>query len=308
MSSNQYSNPRKGILLEVGTNEVEFLELQIGGERYGVNVAKVTQIAVWSPSNLTALPTRDEKFLGTTQFRGKCIGVYDLRSVLSLRKPETTERELLIVMEFNQRTNGFIVDGVSNIERVSWTKFTPIEDDDLFKGASSVIGSVLIDDRIILILDIEALMSELDPEVHIEKFAGQVSQMNHNQRKNLNIVYCEDSPVIRSIALRVLTSAGFGNIQAFPTATQGLAYLNSPAGKSVNLILSDIEMPELDGLSFCKHIRQSSDIKEIPFVFFSSLVNEQMQAKCQAVGGNACFSKPQIHLVADEIDKLCNLK
>lgn len=296
---------KKGILLEVGTNEVEFLEFSLAEQHFGVNVAKVTQILVWSNLHLTTLPTSDKVFLGTVPFRGRCIPVWDLAQMLNLEgKRAPFDRQLFLVMEFNRKTNGFIVDGVFNIERISWNHFVPITGNTLLGADDGVVGTVNINDRIVLILDMEALVAQVDPETSVKHFASQVTSGNERNRETLRLLYCEDSPLVRRVALQVLGEAGFKNIVAVPTGAQGLRYLQGPEGKSVDIILSDIEMPELDGLALCKSVKSDPELAKVPFIFFSSLISDQMKTKCAAVKGDAWFSKPEIHLVADAIDKL----
>lgn len=295
---------KKGILLESGTNEVEFLEFQLADQSYGVNVAKITQISVWDESKLTTLPQSDKLFLGTMLFRDKCIGIYDLKALLNIEKNPSKPvlRPLLIVMEFNKKTNGFIIDAIKNIQRISWQDFHGITTNDLIIDDSAVIGTVSIEERIIMILDLEALLSELDPTLSVHQYA---QQMNHNvDRSSIRVLYCEDSSTVRNMTLQMLQKAGFSDIKSYPNAAQGLKFLNSDECKGVDIILSDIEMPELDGLAFCKAVKTNEKFVKIPFVFFSSLINDQMREKCFALKGSACFSKPEIHLVAEALDRL----
>lgn len=105
----------------------------------------------------------------------------------------------------------------------------------------------------------------------------------------------------------MLVKAGYTQILSFPTGADGLRFLKSESGKDIDLILSDIEMPELDGLALCKSVKNDQTLAKIPFIFFSSLINEQMREKCKGVKGDACFSKPEVHLVADAIDELCHV-
>ncbi len=304
MKKHPSREPRKGILLESGTNEVEFFEFSVADECYGVNVSKVTQILVWNSLRLTELPSCNRRFLGTVPFRGRCIPAFDLRACLDLPPAEVNTQQLLLVMEFNQKTNGFVIDKVHNIQRVSWSDFTPVAANDAIQTESSVIGTVTIDGRIIMILDIEAMMSEIDPSHSVSYYADQIKMGSPRDRSSLHLMYCEDSGLIRKITLEALAKAGYANISSFGTGAEALTFLMDEDSPAVDIILSDIEMPELDGLALCKAVRASQSHAKIPFIFFSSLINEQMKAKCAEMKGDAAFSKPELHLVADAIDEL----
>ncbi len=299
------NNGRKGILLESGTNEVEFLEFTVGGQNFGINVAKVTQALVWKDQELTVLPNLQSYQLGTVPFRKNHIPVIDLRAFLGLGgEPANREKQLLLVMEFNRRSNGYVVDGVEEIQRVSWDKFVAFNESSIMQGDPSIIGTVTIDGRVIMILDMEGMMAQLDRSVHMNTYASKVQDAKEYNRADVRIVYCEDSPIIQKMTTKILKEAGFTNLTIFPHGRGGLVHLVNTGGDEVDIILSDIEMPQMDGLSFCKSVKSMADTCSIPFIFFSSLINEQMNRKCEAVGADAAFSKPEIHIVVDAIDEL----
>lgn len=293
------------ILLEAGTNEVEFLEFGIGNERFGVNVAKVLQILVWKSQKITRLPTADQAFLGTVSVRNTSIPAFDLGAVLKIPPAEgSADSQLLILMEFNQRINGFVVDTVYDIERISWNDFRPFDDMKFGTVEPCVIGTVTVENRIIMVLDMEALLERLDHSVSIETRRELVKPAMVD-RSQIRVLYCEDSPFIRKLTLSVLTEAGFSQIVAKNSGAEGLGYLQTlDADQGVDIILTDIEMPVLDGLAFCKAVKQIPNYSKLPVIFFSSLITEQMKAKCMSVKGDACFSKPEVHMVAEAIEKL----
>ena len=306
MSFNDGEVKRGSILLDTGTNEVEFLEIAVGSERFGVNVAKVSQLLVWDQAKLTQLPSSDNVFLGSYPFRGSNCAVFDLSQILGFELRQDIN-PLLLVMEFNSRINGFLVDKVFNIERVSWNRFLPISETTFDVTSHSLTGTVMIDKRVIMILDIEALMAELDPEQQIStyiKYVNNESPVAQYKREEVQILYCEDSGVIRKTTVKTLEQAGFRNIEQFVTGAELLRHLQANAPQATTLILSDIEMPELDGLALCKAVKANPKFQRIPFVFFSSLINEQMRAKCDIVKADAAFCKPEIHMIVDCIDSL----
>ena len=118
------------------------------------------------------------------------------------------------------------------------------------------------------------------------------------------IVYAEDSPVVQKIAVKALHDAGFAVVETFTTGRQALDYVLQTTPGEISLILSDIEMPEMDGISFCKALREHSETASIPFVFFSSIMDEEIRQRCEAVGANRSFSKPELDEVVAAIVEL----
>lgn len=300
------SSHQKGILLEVGTNEVEFLLFRLGGQAFGINVAKVFQIIIFDPSKVAVLPHQSPEVLGIMDLRGQTITVVDLCMNLGLTATTNVgdTRKLLLISEFNQKRTAFVVDGVDRIERCSWKQFEPVTQNTNVGTRSSVVGTVTLKDGIVVLLDLETIMGAIDPSMGLEKYQDEIQESKGVDRGAVSIVYCEDSPVVQKVLVRTLQSAGFKNLKAFPTGAAGLKHLEALPPGEVDIILSDIEMPQMDGLTLCKNVRANPQMQGVPFVFFSSMISDQMATKCQAVGGNAWYSKPQIHLLVEAIDRL----
>ncbi|RME58756.1 MAG: purine-binding chemotaxis protein CheW, partial [Candidatus Dadabacteria bacterium] len=164
---------KDGILLETGTNEAEFLQFYLGKQRFGVNVAKVRQIVVFKDLELVSLPNSNKVFLGTVYVRGQQVGVINLGEFLKIKDREENDKELLLICEFDRRTTGFIIDNVEAIYRCSWEEFQPVG------SASTVdqkylVGSLIIGEEIVFILDLESIMGELNPEINIATYASKV--------------------------------------------------------------------------------------------------------------------------------------
>lgn len=302
---NNMSNKAKdrGILLDTGTNEVEFLLVTLGQQIYGINVSKVCTLQVFDQSKVSPLPAQPSQVLGLMPFRDKTISIIDLSIALNWPKTNTDSKRLLVVAEFNQRVTGFVVDEVDRIERYAWTQFEPITDTTCNTAHASVLGTVKGEKGLIIILDLETIVAALDPSMSIESYAESIEAPTI-LRNNVNIVHCDDSTTIQKIVLKVLNEAGFSSVKQFANGEEALTYLQDNQGKGVDIVLSDIEMPRMDGLSFCKTMRSDPNCKHIPLVFFSSLITEQMNVKCRSVGGNAAYSKPQINYLVHEIERL----
>lgn len=294
---------RSAILLEAGTNEAEFMEFTVCGHHFGVNVHKVRQAVSWSSLRLVNVPNDTPGYLGEVALRGTTISVISLRDKLRLPVKATVDRPLLLVMEFNQRTTGFLIDEIATIHRVSWQQFSPFEQVSFFSTSSSVIGSITVDDRVIQILDLEAMMGTLDESMNLNEVDAVVEQSDEIDRAAIRLVYAEDSKTIQKLTSRMLGQAGFTNITSFPTGAEALRFLVSEAGAEADILLTDIEMPEMDGLTLCRRLRERSG-RRLPVIFYSSMINDQMSLKCEAVGGDRCFAKPDIKGIIDAIDEL----
>lgn len=297
----------KGILLDVGTNEVEFLRFGILGQVFGINVAKVRQVMVYVKEQVTEIPGTPKEVLGQLLFRGNPIPVIDLSLYLKHRIPEDETKRLFLVCEFNLTTVAFIVDSVDRILRCSWKAFRPLEQSQFGQTSGSVVGTVLAGEEMIPIVDVELVLAELIPAVGMIEHDYSKDERPLNPiipREEISIVYCEDSHIVQKVLFKTLESAGFKRIKMFGTAADGLEYLKSKERGKVDIIISDIEMPRMDGLTFCKELRSLQEFKEIPFVFFSSTVSEEMRKKCEQVGGSMAFSKPEIQNIVTAIDEL----
>jgi len=296
------ANNRSAILLESGTNEVEFLEFDACGHRFGVNVHKVLQAVAWSSMKLIRIPNNIPGYCGEVALRGSTLPVIALQEHLGLPVLSRSDKPLLLVMEFNQRTTGFLIDEIINIHRISWKSFTPFDQLAGFGVNANVIGTITIDGRVVQILDLESMMGALDPDCSFQP-DEELPVAGDFDRGQVRIVYAEDSPTIRKITKHMLGRAGFTNLTMFPAGKPTLDYLVQSGGK-VDIVLTDIEMPGMDGLTLCRKLRESPVTRELPIIFYSSMINEQMEVKCTAVGGDLCFSKPDIAKIVLGIEEL----
>ncbi len=304
------------ILLESGTNELEVMEFSIGTQHFGVNVAKVRRLLRWDHQNLTRLDFGPPGVIGSLHFMNQQVLLIDLRSVLDITDPiADQERQLILVCEFNHHIYAFVIDAVNRIHRASWKSLQPVEGI-MAQQSPYTTSSLQMEGRVIMILDMEHILSEIVPEQSIIGANAKMESIQTNfDRSAVHILFAEDSAMIRKITVGQLTQAGFTNITTKNNGKQAYDYLKElqqkalverkPMSHYLQLILSDIEMPEMDGLTFCKMFRQTLGVKDIPFVVYSSLINDQMAAKCKSVGANAWMSKPEIDKIVHVIDQFC---
>lgn len=314
------------ILLESGTNEVEILEFYLGKQSYGINVAKVLQIELYNPEMVTRTPgSGEDGVLGIYLWRGETVSFLDLAIVLNMPKTEELDRPIVLVTEFNGLKNAFLVDGVNQVYRVSWTQMAPVSNF-ITKYSPRTNATLHVEYETessketadILMLDFESIVGEYCPEAKMGY--GKVEMPLDREclnRENVKIVVAEDSAFLREVMVRTLHDANYDNLEVFENGQQAFDYvagLKTDEKKQglrlsdrLNLIITDIEMPLMDGLTLCRRVKTDLGLTQIPVIFFSSLITEQMKLKCQEVGGEAQITKPEIGQLVGIIDDLCTV-
>ncbi len=306
---------KQEILLESGTNEMELLTFLLGDQPFGLNVAKVESIEQFDSSLVSKIPQAPAALLGMLLYRDRTIPLIDLSAALDMQRTTGSERQIVIVTEFNDVVCGFKVDGVKRINRLSWDAFIPVGD---FIGNSSesIIGSVTIDESEVLVVDLEHILAEIIPAMSIEEPTDQMLMAeNRPSRESMRIMFAEDSKTIRHSLVRILKNSGFSNVKAFANGKDAYDALSAIIDKAElkgprpdglpHVIISDIEMPKMDGLTLCRKIKETPDLNEIPFIIFSSLINEQMVLKCKRVGADAYITKPETNRLLSMLDEIC---
>ena len=310
---------KQEILLESGTNELEIIEFYVGSQPLGINVQKLKEIISFDESNLTVIPDSHPSMMGTLLLRGDTIPLIDLKKHLKQRHQAEsleTQRPVVMVCEFNHRTNGFKVDGVNQIHRISWSNVEPIASI-LAKFEPRFTGSIHVGDREILLLDLEHIVGELDPDSVMDGKNSNSSNDGlegplHN-RNNAKILMAEDSTIIRSGLEKVLKKAGFNNLEVFVDGEkcyQRILELKQQADAEqvdirdhLRMVISDIEMPKMDGLTLCRKVKEQLGYKHLPVVLFSSLINPPMEVKCDSVGADNYAAKPEVAKLIALIDE-----
>lgn len=314
-ASNATTSNQPEILLQAGTNEVEIFEFNLGGQHFGVNVAKVSQIVQRDQVKITRTDLSPPGVLGSITYRGKPIMTLDLRDILGIQgDPIDPSRALMLVAQFNEQTIAFTIDGAERIHRVSWKNFEPINNA-LSHENPYVNGIIRLDERLILVLDLEYILAMVNPHLGMKVDEQRIQEIEskYKPRDHIKILFAEDSSMIRKMVSDQLCEVGFANIDLASNGQEALDKVNSyvaqskesgkPISDYVDLVLTDIEMPVLDGLTFCKAIKKDLNL-DVPVVVFSSLINDHMIEKCKSVGADDWSSKPKIGLIFDLIDRL----
>lgn len=294
----------KGILLESGTNELEIVEFSIGKNKFGINVIKVKEII--NPVAITQIPHAHPNVEGIIELRGEVLPVVDVAAALGFPKSMNPDQDKFIVAESNKQKVVFHVHTVTQIHRISWDKIE--KPSDMYQGSDSqVIGVIKMNGEMILLLDFEKIVVEINPESGIN--VQQVKKLGDRQRSNKRLVVAEDSPLLRKLLHDTLAEAGFNQVEFFENGRDALEYLESvvSSGKKVTdvvqLVITDIEMPQMDGHHLTRRIKENDELEKLPVIIFSSLITDDLKHKGQMVGADAQISKPEIAELVLHIDK-----
>ncbi len=291
------------ILLENGTNELEVLEFMLDGNSYGINVAKIREIITYQP--VTPVPNSHPSIEGIFMPRDRMITAIDLKNCL--QRGVSEPGGLFIVTNFNKLDIAFHVDSVVGIHRVSWK--------DIIKPGATVsttedgisTGIIKFNNKLIIILDFEKIITDINPETGLK--TTEIDELGKRGRYDVPILIAEDSVLLNKLIVDSLKKAGYENL--IHTANGKEAYdviqtckEEGTLDQHVKCIITDIEMPEMDGHRLTKLVKEDDATKNIPVIIFSSLVNDEMKKKGEALGADAQLSKPEIGNLVKVIDEL----
>ena len=293
-----------GILLESGTNEIEIMEFTIDGSLYGINVAKVREIIMSAP--VKVMPHAHPAVEGIFKPRDVVITVVDLPKYLGVDK-EKAEKDLFIITNFNKMYIAFRVHTVVGISCISWTDVH--KPDKTVSGGSEGVatGIAQCGSDLVTILDFERIVAEIAPETTIQM--DEIEQMGPRARSDEPIWIAEDSILLSKMIEECLRKAGYVNLRMFPNGREMWEALNAlPQSRKlfeqVALIITDIEMPQMDGHRLTKLVKSSPRFQPIPLIIFSSLISEEMRIKGRQLGADEQMSKPEIGHLVDVMDQL----
>ena len=304
------SYDQQEILLETGTNEVEIAEFFIGTHCFGVNVAKIKEFVPLSTVKITKDPNAPKSMLGVFMLRGELIPLIDLSIHLLISKQMDNKRQVIIVTDFNNKTTGFVVDNINRIHRVSWEDLEEINPV-MKKHSNRMTASVHIGDIDLILLDLEYIINEIFPENIVVTNEDKEDQ-RIDKRRTTKIVIADDSSIAREAIQKNLAIIGYTQIMTFENGKDVYYYLEqlkkrfeSNLNKLINelhLVITDIEMPQMDGLTLCHKIKKELHLSMIPVIIFSSLISDQMAIKCESVGADGFATKPNFPQLIQEID------
>ena len=304
-------------LTEVGTNEVEimvfYLDLKNGDETYrafyGVNVAKVLKIMRMPEQVMTPPEASHPSVLGAFHFkdRGKIVPLVGLARYLREERVEGDEQKV-IVTEFNQVMTAFLVSGITRIHRLSWKdigkpdRLTDRYSDNAFTGV------VKLENQIVFILDLEKVVLELNPQA-AKAFFGVKVQVKAD--RCVKVLHVDDQQLVRRMVKKALEQDSSFCVDSAESGQDALEQLRRkaaearekgvPLSEMVNVVVTDVEMPVMDGFTLCRTIKDDPELKTLPVFLFSSLITEETRHRGESVRCDGQFPKPQTEAMAKDI-------
>lgn len=304
---------KQDILLETGTNEIEIMEFTISNNIFGINVAKIREIM--NSAEVKPMPHVHPAIEGVFKPRNTLITVIDLPRYLEMESEHDSSKDLFIIANFNNMHIAFRVDTVEGIDRISW-KAIQKPDKTIYGGQEGIVtGLAEFEHRLITILDFEKIVADIAPETGIK--LSEIDDLGTRERDERPILVVEDSMLLSAMILEALHKAGYTNTIKKDNGQEAWEYLqtvkaeceeqNVPLKEKVACMITDIEMPQMDGHHLTKLAKTDSFLKQIPIVIFSSLINDEMRIKGKEVGADEQLSKPEIGHLVTVIDHLLEL-
>jgi two-component system, chemotaxis family, chemotaxis protein CheV len=296
-----------------GANTMELLLFNLGDpEIYGINVFKVRE--VMKRPSLTRVPETDARIEGVANIRGQTVPVVDLRRALGLPLSGGAATGNVIITEYNQSLHGLIVAGVERIVRVSWDQVkVPPALLRNSRGGSVTAVTLLEDGRLVLILDVEKIMTDICPQADEVWDAVPVMVKPTGKR----VLFADDSLVARKQIIRTLDRLGLSYVpcttgreawEQLVAVAEKAASEGKKAQDEIQLILTDVEMPEMDGFTLTKRVTSDPRFAGIPVVMHSSLTGVCNTDKGKTVGATDYVGKFDPKILAEVIQRYCGLK
>ena len=291
------------------TSVLGLMEFTMAGNSFGINVAKVTEIMRRCP--ITPMTHSHPCIDGVIKPRGKIITIINLPRYMQLAESENPEQDMFMLTNFDSVNAAFLVHTVEAMHQIKWSN---VERPSaiIYGGQDSVItGTTKIGDRLVTIIDFEKVLYDINPETGLQ--LSEVKIMGERERSEKPIVLVEDSVFLMKMLLQAVEIAGFTNVTSFDNGQDAWEYLESvrkeclsglvPIEKKVSILITDIEMPRMDGHHLTKLVKSDDFLKKIPVIVFSSLIDEAQQTMGEKLGVDAHLSKPQIGKLVSTLDK-----
>jgi len=303
------SGAQKDIKSIEETSALELMEFTIAGDAFGINVAKVTEIMRYS--KITPMTLSHPCIDGVFKPRGKLITVINLPRYMALQENENPENDMLMLTNFDNTSAAFLVHTVEGMHRIKWSDVERPSSIIYGNNDSVITGTTKIGDRIITIIDFEKVLYDINPETGLQ--ISEVQRMGARELVSKPILIVEDSVFLRRMLLESLDVAGYHSITSFDNGQDAWEYLEkcksecleniTPIEKKVSIVITDIEMPRMDGHHLTKLIKTDEVLSKVPVIVFSSLIDEAQQQQGERLGVNAHLSKPQIGKLVETIDR-----
>lgn len=294
-------------LLEASKQTLQLMEFVVAGGHYGINVAKVSHIMKYNQHPITPMPNSNPFVEGIFKPRDDTMTVINLAAYMGLPPSEDEEHDILIITKFNNVQTAFHIHGVEAIDVVPLTDIEK-PDPTIYGGDESMAtGVAKFNDRLITIIDFEKVLIDISPSlgfdaVEMEKFSSRDSSLKP-------ILVAEDSPLLERLIISALEKAGYINIVCTSNGHEAWNLLQEYKSRGgliedyVAAVITDIEMPLMDGHSLIKLLKSDSVYDKIPVFVFSSIITDEMREKGASLGIVDSISKPEIGKLVSLLDQ-----
>lgn len=288
---------------------LELMEFTMAGDSFGINVAKVTEIM--RCSEITPMTLSHPCIDGVFKPRDKLITVINLPRYMALPESDDPSHDMFMLTNFDNVSAAFLVHTVESMHRISWSDVEK-PSSIIYGGNDSVItGTTKINGQMITIIDFEKVLYDINPETGLQ--ISEVHMMGERKHVSKPVVVVEDSVFLSKMLIESLEAAGYTNITAFDNGQDAWEYLKkcktdclanvAQIEKKASIIITDIEMPRMDGHHLTKLIKSDDVLLKIPVIVFSSLIDDAQKQIGEKIGVNAHLSKPQIGKLVSTIDE-----
>lgn len=292
----------------VGQNRLELLLFKlVGTQRFGINVFKVREVL--QCPKLTLLPKQDAFIKGVAHIRGQTISVIDLSKAIGAPAITQTEDSFIIIAEYNRSVQGFLVAGVERIVTLSWKDMMPPPEG---AGKSSYLTAVTeIDNQMVSILDVEKILNEINP-VSTDLSEGVADETVGEDLGERIVMIADDSTVARNQVKRALEPLGIkmalakNGQDALDQLTAIAATCENSITEKVALMVSDIEMPEMDGYTLTAEVKGDEKMSKMPIILHTSLSGVFNNAMVAKVGAEDFIPKFHPDELATAVKKWLN--
>lgn len=289
--------------MDSGTNELEIVKFEVGVNTFGINVMKVREII--QPVVVTSVPQSHKDVEGMIKLRGEILPVISLYTFFGV-DAEGAKDDKYIVTEFNKRKIVFHVGSVSQIHRVSWEAIE--KPTSLNQGMERhLTGIIKLEETMIFLPDYEKIIYDIESASGVETY--HVHQEGFDERRaGKKLIIVEDSPLLMRLLTDELTEAGYSEIVTFENGKEAYDYVVELTDNGANLsdhidmIISDIEMPKMDGHRLTKLLKDNPQSSDVPIMIFSSLITDDLRHRGEVVGADEQISKPEISELIKKVD------
>lgn len=289
----------------IGENRMELLLFELGGkQKYGINVFKVQEVLPCPP--LTSVPHSHSMMRGLATIRGKTMPVLDLGLAIGERRVEDPGKSFMIITEYNRTVQGFLVKSVDHIVNMNWDAIKPppkgIGKDNYMTAVTEVDG------KIVEIIDVEKVLAEMTGmNTDLSEGLGGLDD------SGIRVLVIDDSSVARNQIQRTLTQLGMECILA-ENGKEALRILkdmasssDEPISSQINLVVSDIEMPVMDGYTFVSSVRADEQLKKLLIMMHTSMSGSFNDSMVKQVGADKFIPKFNADELATEVKAILGL-